>query len=108
MEQVAAADASWETDLGRAASLEPAERIPFGEDDALARLTALLQEDITACNHTIVARMDSPVVLIPQLAAHIVAAGGKRLRPLLTLAAARLCGYPGPREVRGISILRHA
>jgi octaprenyl-diphosphate synthase len=35
-------------------------------------------------------------VLIPQLAAHIVAAGGKRLRPLLTLAAARLCGYPGP------------
>ena len=37
--------------------------------------------------------MDSPVALIPQLAAHIVAAGGKRLRPLLTLAAARLCGY---------------
>jgi octaprenyl-diphosphate synthase len=42
-----------------------------------------------------VQRMDSPVALIPQLAAHIVAAGGKRLRPLLTLAAARLCGYPG-------------
>ena len=40
--------------------------------------------------------MDSPVALIPQLAAHIVAAGGKRLRPLLTLAAARLCGYPDP------------
>jgi octaprenyl-diphosphate synthase len=40
--------------------------------------------------------MDSPVALIPQLAAHIVAAGGKRLRPLLTLAAARLCGYPPP------------
>ena len=38
--------------------------------------------------------MDSPVTLIPQLAAHIVAAGGKRLRPLLTLASARLCGYP--------------
>ena len=45
--------------------------------------------------------MDSPVALIPQLAAHIVAAGGKRLRPLLTLAAARLCGYPGdPRHVK--------
>ena len=39
--------------------------------------------------------MDSPVALIPQLAAHIVAAGGKRLRPLLTLASARLCGYGG-------------
>ncbi len=44
----------------------------------------------------IVRNMDSQVALIPQLAAHIVAAGGKRLRPLLTLAAARLCGYhPG-------------
>ncbi|WP_428378063.1 polyprenyl synthetase family protein [Lichenicoccus sp.] len=48
---------------------------------------------MAACNRTIVARMDSPVALIPQLAAHLVAAGGKRLRPLLTLAAARLCGY---------------
>ncbi|NVN10294.1 polyprenyl synthetase family protein [Nguyenibacter sp. L1] len=49
---------------------------------------------MAACNHAIVARMDSPVALIPQLAAHLVAAGGKRLRPLLTLASARLCGYP--------------
>ncbi|MCQ8278120.1 polyprenyl synthetase family protein [Acetobacteraceae bacterium KSS8] len=48
---------------------------------------------MAACNRAIVARMDSPVPLIPQLAAHLVAAGGKRLRPLLTLAAARLCGY---------------
>ena len=39
--------------------------------------------------------MHSPVDLIPQLAAHIIAAGGKRLRPLLTLAAARMCGYQG-------------
>ena len=39
--------------------------------------------------------MHSQVSLIPQLARHIIAAGGKRLRPLLTLAAARLCGYRG-------------
>jgi octaprenyl-diphosphate synthase len=39
--------------------------------------------------------MDSPGALIPQVAAHIVAAGGKRLRPLLTLAVARMCGYQG-------------
>ncbi len=65
------------------------------EADALAVLAALLDADIRACNHAIVARMDSPVALIPQLAAHIVAAGGKRLRPLLTLAAARMCGYRG-------------
>jgi len=44
--------------------------------------------------------MHSPVTLIPQLAAHIVAAGGKRLRPLLTLACARMCGYPGERHIK--------
>ena len=62
---------------------------------ALDALIALVREDLEACNRLIVDRMQSEVALIPQLAAHLVAAGGKRLRPLLTLAAARLCGYPG-------------
>ncbi|MEJ1976701.1 MAG: polyprenyl synthetase family protein [Acetobacteraceae bacterium] len=65
----------------------------------MSHLTALVADDLLACNQAIIARMDSPVVLIPQLAAHIVAAGGKRLRPLLTLAASRLCGYAGSRHV---------
>ena len=69
------------------------------EPDALARLAELVGQDLQACNRTIVARMDSPVALIPQLAAHIVAAGGKRLRPLLTLASARMCGYDGARHI---------
>ncbi len=69
--------------------------VEAGVEDALTALVALVGADLEACNRTIIARMDSPVALIPQLAAHIVAAGGKRLRPLLTLAAARLCGYPG-------------
>ncbi|WP_456316889.1 polyprenyl synthetase family protein [Teichococcus globiformis] len=59
----------------------------------------LLRDDLEACNTAIIARMQSPVQLIPQLAAHLIAAGGKRLRPLLTLAAARLCGYSGERHV---------
>lgn len=67
--------------------------------DALSVLVALVGPDLAACNRAIVARMDSPVELIPQLAAHIVAAGGKRLRPLLTLAAAQMCGYAGTRHV---------
>ncbi len=67
-------------------------------EDALSALVRLVEEDLEACNRVIVARMDSPVSLIPQLAAHLVAAGGKRLRPLLTLAASRLCGYPGPKD----------
>jgi octaprenyl-diphosphate synthase len=69
-----------------------------GGEDALSGLISLVDEDLEACNRVIVERMDSPVALIPQLAAHIVAAGGKRLRPLLTLAAARLCGYPPSRH----------
>ena len=68
--------------------------------DALAQLSALTGADLMRCNELIVGRMDSPVALIPQLAAHLVAAGGKRLRPLLTLASARLCGYEGPRHIR--------
>ena len=65
------------------------------DDDALATLAGLVAEDMALCNRTIVTHMQSDVALIPQLAAHIVAAGGKRLRPLLTLASARLCGYAG-------------
>jgi octaprenyl-diphosphate synthase len=68
-------------------------------EDTLNTLVALVRDDLEACNRAIVARMDSPVALIPQLAAHIVAAGGKRLRPLLTLAASRMCGYQGLRHV---------
>jgi octaprenyl-diphosphate synthase len=63
-----------------------------------------VRDDLAACNRTIVARMDSPVALIPQLAAHIVAAGGKRLRPLLTLAAARMCGYGADGGLRHVHL----
>ena len=69
--------------------------VPASGEDALTTLLSLVQDDLALCNRTIVARMQSPVELIPQLAAHIVAAGGKRLRPLLTLSCARMCGYAG-------------
>jgi octaprenyl-diphosphate synthase len=54
-------------------------------NDALTRLTGMLAVDLAATNQAIIARMDSPVALIPQLAAHLVAAGGKRLRHTATL-----------------------
>jgi octaprenyl-diphosphate synthase len=66
--------------------------------EALDRLSQMLAEDMQSVNRIIVARMESPVALIPQLAGYIVAAGGKRLRPLLTLASAELCGYRGDRH----------
>ncbi|MCB2052607.1 MAG: polyprenyl synthetase family protein, partial [Geminicoccaceae bacterium] len=43
--------------------------------------------------------MQSQVPLIPELARHLVAAGGKRIRPVLTLLAARLCDYRGTRQI---------
>lgn len=56
-------------------------------------LQRLLGDDLAALNQTILTRMESPVPLINQLAAYIIAAGGKRLRPLLTLAIARTLDY---------------
>ena len=57
-----------------------------GDVDALA---ALAKVDMAAVDALIIDRMQSPVPVIPLLAEHIIAAGGKRLRPLLTIAAAR-------------------
>jgi octaprenyl-diphosphate synthase len=96
MERVTDADASGERNVEVAETLDAAGACSGQPPDALSRLIELVRDDMAACNRTIVARMDSPVALIPRLAAHIVAAGGKRLRPLLTLACARLCGYSGP------------
>ena len=66
---------------------------------SLDPLSELLGSDLECVNRLIVERMQSPVALIPQLAGHIVASGGKRLRPMLTLGCARLCGYQGTRHV---------
>jgi len=66
---------------------------------SLDGLNELVADDLKAVNGLIVQHMDSPVEMIPQLAGHIIAAGGKRLRPMLTLAAARMCGYTGTRHL---------
>ncbi|NQV98240.1 MAG: polyprenyl synthetase family protein [Rhodospirillales bacterium] len=62
-------------------------------------LSACVAGDMKAVNALILRRMESEVDLVPQLAGHIIAAGGKRLRPLLTLGAAQLCGYQGDRQI---------
>jgi octaprenyl-diphosphate synthase len=66
---------------------------------SLGPLQQLVADDLRRVNEEVVRRMESRVPLIPQLAGHIVAAGGKRLRPMLTLAAAKLCGYTGERHI---------
>ena len=59
----------------------------------------LVGDDLIKVNHTILDHMHSRAPLIPQLAGHIIASGGKRLRPMLTLASTRLCGYVGERQI---------
>lgn len=59
------------------------------------RLKALVEADLTAVNEEILTRMRSEVELIPELADYLISSGGKRLRPMLTLAAAKLCGFDG-------------
>ena len=65
----------------------------------LDSVQSLVERDMRRVNELIVARLDSPVHLIPELAGHLVSAGGKRVRPMLTLLAAQLCGYRGDRHV---------
>ncbi|MGB6230014.1 MAG: polyprenyl synthetase family protein [Litorimonas sp.] len=70
--------------IQRDEALSPAQQLWTLNADAMAAVDALILE-----------RMQSPVGLIPDLAEHLVGAGGKRLRPLLTVATAKLCGYEG-------------
>jgi octaprenyl-diphosphate synthase len=75
------------------------DRVSADPKPTLDPLSRLIKTDLGRVNRVIVERMQSPVALIPQLAGHIVASGGKRLRPMLTLGAAQLCGYCGDRHI---------
>lgn len=68
--------------------------------DALTQLQSLVAEDMQLVNQIILERMQSQVALIPQLAGHLIASGGKRLRPMLTLASSRMVGYEGNRQCK--------
>lgn len=69
------------------------------EKTAFDRLFAFVDADLDRVNAVIRTHMSSNATpLIPELAAHLIEAGGKRLRPMLTLAAARLCGHDGTND----------
>jgi octaprenyl-diphosphate synthase len=68
--------------------------------ESLKPMLALVREDMTAVNRLILDKAVSDVELIPTLAHHLIDSGGKRLRPMLTLAAAKLCRYQGIGHVR--------
>ena len=64
------------------------------------RLATYLGPELSEVGDMIRARMVSDhAPRIPEVTAHLVEAGGKRLRPMLTLAAAKMCGYSGPHHI---------
>jgi octaprenyl-diphosphate synthase len=67
-------------------------------EPSLDSMMDLVAEDMNGVNAVILERMQSKVALIPELAGHLIAGGGKRMRPMLTLACARLLNYPGTRH----------
>ena len=64
------------------------------------RVAGLVGPDLQGVEAEIRRELDSPVALIQEMGGYIAGAGGKRLRPMLLLLAARLAGYVGPRSVR--------
>ncbi len=74
--------------------------LPFraADEPSLQPLVALVSADMNGVNSVILERMQSKVPLIPELAGHLIAGGGKRMRPMLTLASTCLVGYPGTRH----------
>ncbi len=82
--------------MGRVIPLDEARE---GAQD-LKPLMDLVNEDMQAINRIILDKAVSDVELIPELAHHLIDSGGKRLRPMLALASAKLCKYPGNGHVR--------
>jgi len=76
--------------------------VPLGtqHSPSLDPLMALVSGDMNGVNAVILERMQSKVALIPELAGHLIGGGGKRMRPMLTLACATLLGYPGTRHYK--------
>ncbi|HEX8663675.1 MAG TPA: polyprenyl synthetase family protein, partial [Beijerinckiaceae bacterium] len=70
------------------------------EKPGLARLVGLAAADMERVNAMILSRTGSEVAMIPEVANHLISSGGKRLRPMLTLATAQLSGYRGDGHVK--------
>ena len=75
--------------------------IPFNQSNAtIDRLVELVAPDMERVNATILSRTGSEVTMIPEVANHLISSGGKRLRPMLTLAMAALTGYDGEGHIK--------
>ena len=71
----------------------------------LEEIRALVTEDLQRVDQTIVQRLASDIVLVNQVSQYIIGAGGKRLRPLSVVLAARACGHQGQKHVPAAAII---
>jgi octaprenyl-diphosphate synthase len=69
-----------------------------GNEPSLQPMLSLTAAGMNSVNAVILERMQSEIPLIPALAGHLISGGGKRMRPMLTIAGAHLCGYHGTRH----------
>jgi octaprenyl-diphosphate synthase len=76
--------------------------VPFEPHDrrSIDRLVKLVAHDMERVNAVILSRTGSDVAMIPEIANHLIESGGKRLRPMLTVAMAQLAGYTGDGHVK--------
>ncbi|MBX9992836.1 polyprenyl synthetase family protein [Phreatobacter oligotrophus] len=75
--------------------------VPFEKDRAsIEALVGATRADMDRVNAMIISRTGSEVTMIPEVANHLISSGGKRLRPMLTLATAALAGYQGEGHVK--------
>lgn len=78
--------------------------VPFEEiqnpEPSIDRLIGLVTDDMDRVNALILSKAGSDVAMIPEVANHLISSGGKRLRPMLTLAAAQMCGYREDGHIR--------
>ncbi len=66
---------------------------------SISPLVDLVRQDMALVNQLILSKTGSDVAMIPEVAKHLIDSGGKRLRPMLTLAAAQMCAYEGKHHV---------
>jgi octaprenyl-diphosphate synthase len=71
----------------------------------IEHIRGLVQADAEAVDQLILARLKSDVALINELGRYIINSGGKRLRPLLVLLAARACGYQGENHIELAAVI---
>ncbi len=83
--------------------MQVAEKTPDSLD--IDDVAALAEGDMQAVNRLITASLESDVALVSQVSEYIVMSGGKRLRPLIVLLAARALGYAGEQHVRAATII---